>query len=115
MMKRPGHTLAVIVWSQLLVFPYATGICSGRTDDPPRPPDNSPGRTAVQGSAVGARRGVGCRHVSGGVSSSPERKKEAAVDAPLSKRLGPSAKKLYLRSDRDLKVTTLVQVAPSID
>jgi hypothetical protein len=57
----------------------------------------------------------GCSDPAAYVPSNP-RKEAAAVGPPsLSKRLGPSAKKIALLSVGDERVSTLIHVAPSID
>jgi len=58
--------------------------------------------------------GAGC---TGSASSAPavHSKESVTVSQSLSKHLGPSAKMIAMRSVGDERVSTLIQVAPSID
>ncbi|HKM55490.1 MAG TPA: hypothetical protein VJY33_18950 [Isosphaeraceae bacterium] len=63
---------------------------------------------------IAAAGGAGCRGSVGSAPTVPS-KESVTVSQSLSKHLGPSAKKIAMRSVGDERVSTLIQVAPSID
>ena len=59
--------------------------------------------------------GAGCRGSAGSAPTVPSKESVITMSQSLSKHLGPSAKKIAMRSVGDERVSTLIQVAPSID